>query len=61
MVVCPFFDWYFSGEKEYADPLFKPEPGANLDAVKQMFAESGAYIFGRKHTKLRTGGAAVTR
>jgi dihydrofolate reductase len=42
------FDWYFSGSNEYRDPLFKPEPGANLDEVKKMFDESGAYIFGRK-------------
>jgi dihydrofolate reductase len=42
------FDWYFSGSTEYRSPLFKPEPGANLDQVKKMFDESGAYIFGRK-------------
>ena len=49
------FDWYFSGKKEYVDPLFKPEPGANLDAVKQMFAESGAFIFGRKTYEITQG------
>jgi len=42
------FDWYFSGNKEFRDPLFKPEPGANLHEVMQLFEESGAFIFGRK-------------
>ena len=42
------FDWYFSGTEEYMNPLFKPERGANLEEVIRMFAESGAFIFGRK-------------
>jgi dihydrofolate reductase len=42
------FDWYFSGTKEYDNPLFKPEPGPNLDEVKRMYEESGAFIFGRR-------------
>jgi dihydrofolate reductase len=42
------FDWYFSGSTEYRDPLFKPEPGANLAEVQRMFDESGAFIFGRR-------------
>ena len=42
------FDWYFSGQEEYRDPLFRPVPGANLDEVQRMFAESGAFIFGRR-------------
>jgi dihydrofolate reductase len=42
------FDWYFSGSEPYRDPLFKPEPGPNLDQVKRMYEESGAFIFGRR-------------
>lgn len=42
------FDWYFSGDEEVGDPLFRPEPGANRDEVEKMFAESGAFIFGRR-------------
>lgn len=49
------FDWYFSGEKAYRDPLFKPEPGANLDEVKRMFRESRAFIFGRKTYDITRG------
>ena len=42
------FDWYNSGVDEYRSPLFKPAPGANLDEVKRMFDESGAFVFGRR-------------
>lgn len=49
------FDWYFSGTTEYRDPLFKPEAGANLEAVQQMFEESGAFIFGRKTYDITNG------
>ena len=49
------FDWYFSGGQIYRNPLFKPEPGANLEAVKQMFEESGAFIFGRKTYDITNG------
>jgi dihydrofolate reductase len=49
------FDWYFSGEKEYGDPLFRPEPGANRHEVERMFAESGAYIFGRRTYEITDG------
>jgi dihydrofolate reductase len=49
------FDWYFSGTEEYRDPRFRPEPGANRDEVARMFAESGAYIFGRRTYEI-TGG-----
>ncbi|SRR6266446_4403913 len=42
------FDWYVSGDEEYRDPLFRPEPGANRDEVERMFAESGSFIFGRR-------------
>jgi dihydrofolate reductase len=49
------FDWYRSGTDEYRTPLFKPEPGPNLDEVKRMFAESGAYIFGRRTYEIAHG------
>jgi dihydrofolate reductase len=49
------FDWYFSGTKEHRDPLFRPEPGANLDEVERMFAESGAFIFGRRTYEITDG------
>jgi len=49
------FDWYFSGQEEYGDPLFRPEPGANRDEVERMFAESGAYIFGRRTYEITDG------
>jgi dihydrofolate reductase len=49
------FDWYFSGKKEYGSPLFKPEEGANLNEVKKMFSESGAFIFGRKTYEITHG------
>jgi len=49
------FDWYFSGTEEYNDPVFKPEPGTNLDEVKKMFDESGAFIFGRKTYEITNG------
>ena len=42
------FNWYFSGSTEFRDPLFKPEPGPNLEEVRRMFDESGAFIFGRR-------------
>jgi dihydrofolate reductase len=42
------FDWYFSGDEEYRDPVFRPEPGVNRDEVERMFEESGAFIFGRR-------------
>ncbi len=49
------FDWYFSGDEEYRDPLFRPEPGANRDEVERAFAESGAFIFGRRTYELANG------
>src|SRR5262249_39307713 len=42
------FNWYFSGSTEFRDPLFKPEPGPNLEEVRRMFDESGVFIFGRR-------------
>jgi dihydrofolate reductase len=49
------FDWYMSGEEEYRDPLFRPEAGANRDEVARMFAESGAFIFGRRTYEIANG------
>jgi dihydrofolate reductase len=42
------FDWYSSGTEPFGDPIFRPEPGANREEVEKMFADSGAYIFGRR-------------
>jgi dihydrofolate reductase len=49
------FDWYSSGNEEYRDPLFRPEPGANRDEVERAFAESGAFIFGRRTYEIAAG------
>lgn len=49
------FDWYFSGDEEYRDPLFRPEAGANRDEVERMFAERGAFIFGRRTYEIAHG------
>jgi dihydrofolate reductase len=49
------FDWYFSGVEEYRHPLFRPEPGVNRDQVELMFAESGAFIFGRRTYEIAHG------
>jgi dihydrofolate reductase len=49
------FDWYFSGKEEFRSPLFKPEPGANRAQVERMFAESGAFIFGRRTYDITSG------
>jgi dihydrofolate reductase len=49
------FDWYTSGQQEVGDPLFLPAPGANRDEVERMFAESGAYIFGRRTYDITDG------
>jgi dihydrofolate reductase len=49
------FDWYQTGRDEYRSPLFKPAPGANLEEVKRMFDESGAYIFGRRTYEVARG------
>jgi dihydrofolate reductase len=49
------FDWYFSGKEQYRNPLFRPEPGANLDQVKLMYQESGAFIFGRRTYDITNG------
>ncbi len=49
------FDWYFSGKEQYRHALFRPEPGANLDQVKLMYEESGAFIFGRRTYDITNG------
>ena len=49
------FDWYFSGNSEYRHPVFRPEEGANLEEVKKMFGDSGAFIFGRKTYNITNG------
>ncbi len=49
------FDWYFSGTQTFRNPLFKPEPGANLDVVRQMYEESGAFVFGRRTYDITNG------
>jgi dihydrofolate reductase len=49
------FDWYFSGHEEHRHPLFRPEPGVNREEVDRMFAESGAFIFGRRTYEIANG------
>ena len=49
------FDWYFSGNEEWRHPVFRPEPGVNRDEVDRMFAESGAFIFGRRTYEIADG------
>ncbi len=49
------FDWYSSGKDEYRDPLFRPEPGVNVEEVERMYAESGAFIFGRRTYEIANG------
>ena len=49
------FDWYFSGKEEYRHPVFRPEPGVNRDEVERVFAESGAFIFGRRTYEIANG------
>jgi dihydrofolate reductase len=49
------FDWYFSGSEQYRHPVFRPEPGANRDEVERMFAESGAFVFGRRTYEIANG------
>lgn len=49
------FDWYSSGTEEYGHPLFRPAPGANRTEVERMFAESGAFIFGRRTHEIANG------
>jgi hypothetical protein len=55
------FDWYFSGKDSYPNKLFTPAPGINLDQVKLMFEESGAFIFGWRTYEITNGWGARTR
>jgi dihydrofolate reductase len=49
------FEWYFSGDEEFRDPLFRPESGVNRDEVERMFVESGAFVFGRRTYDITDG------
>ncbi|MDT7817170.1 MAG: hypothetical protein QOJ42_7086, partial [Acidobacteriaceae bacterium] len=49
------FDWYFYGTEEYRDPRFLPEPGTNREEVERLFADSGAFIFGRRTCEITNG------
>ncbi|MDB5542665.1 MAG: deaminase-reductase protein [Devosia sp.] len=49
------FDWYATGTEDYRTSLFRPAPGANLDQVKLMYVEAGAYIFGRRTYDITDG------
>src|SRR5262249_6423762 len=49
------FDWYVSGPEEMGSRFLRPAPGANRDEVDRMFAESGAYIFGRRTYDITAG------
>jgi dihydrofolate reductase len=49
------FDWYFYGTEEYRDPRFLPEPGTNREEVERLFADSGAFIFGRRRCEITNG------
>ena len=49
------FDWYTSGTEEVKSPLFRPASGADRDEVDAMFAESGAFIFGRRTYDITDG------
>ncbi|MET3898379.1 dihydrofolate reductase [Devosia sp. UYZn731] len=49
------FDWYTSGTEQVQTPLFRPAPGANRDEVDAMFADSGAFIFGRRTYDITDG------
>ena len=49
------FDWYCSGTEAYLDPRFRPAKGVNREEVERMFAESGAFIFGRRTYEIANG------
>jgi len=50
------FDWYTSGPKGLDDlEILHPEPGVNREVVDEMFAESGAFIFGRRTYEIANG------
>jgi dihydrofolate reductase len=49
------FHWFWSGNEEYRHRLFRPEPGANRDQIDRIFAEGGAFIFGRRTYEIANG------
>ncbi len=49
------FDWYTSGPDVMIPGIMSPEHGPNRDEVDRMFAESGAFIFGRKTYDITNG------
>ena len=50
------FDWYTSGPKRLGDlDILHPGPGVNREIVDAMFAESGAFIFGRRTYEITNG------
>jgi dihydrofolate reductase len=49
------FDWYTSGTEELEPNIFKPERGPNRAEVDRMFAESGAFVFGRRTYDITDG------
>ncbi len=42
------FDWYLKGQEAYQDPSLKPESRENLEEMRRILTESGAFIFGRR-------------
>jgi dihydrofolate reductase len=55
MVGCISSIGYFSCTEEYRDPRFRPEPGSNREEVERLFADSGAFIFGRRTYEITNG------
>jgi dihydrofolate reductase len=49
------FDWYTSGTEVIVPDILKPEAGPNRAEVDKMFAESGAFIFGRRTYDITDG------
>jgi hypothetical protein len=47
------FDWYFSAT--IVNPLFRPSRFTNLDQVKLIYEQSGAFIFGRRTYDITNG------
>jgi dihydrofolate reductase len=50
------FDWYTSGPMLPGDlDILHPSPGIDREVVEEMFAESGAFIFGRRTYDITNG------
>jgi dihydrofolate reductase len=50
------FDWYMSGPRKPGDlDILHPEDGVNREVVDEMFADSGAFIFGRRTYDITNG------